>query len=132
MLPGGRGEQSQRGLTLLSAVSIPPEPCSQLPYFQSGQHRRQKSVHLPVDGAPRLHLHPVQRKINLPHKGRHPLHQGVRDAQHNSWLLPHDPAKPAQSPHVTQPLPPLYPSLQTTALDSRQDLHPTYQTTMPM
>lgn len=53
-----------------------------------GSHR---ALLPPVEGAPRLHRHPVDGKVHLPHKGGHAYGHGVGGTQDHAGLLPHDP-----------------------------------------
>lgn len=69
----------------------------------------------PVYGAPGLHLHPVQGKVDLPHEGGHPLHHRVRHAQDHGRLPPHDAVgTPESAPAPRGPWPvPLAPPLRS-------------------
>lgn len=69
----------------------------------------------PVYGAPGLHLHPVQGKVDLPHEGGHPLHHRVRHAQDHGRLPPHDAVgTPESAPAPRGPRPvPLAPPLRS-------------------
>lgn len=50
-------------------------------------------VILPVNSPASFHFHPVESKVNLADKGRHPLHHRARHAQDDGRLFTHDPGR---------------------------------------